>query len=57
MCNPTFVVKILVDINAYPTTNHMEPVDFKWLLTGPLQSRGSVKLHLADKCYLGFVAG
>ena len=55
MCYPTFVERFLIYINIYPTTNHMEPLDFKWLLTGPLQSRGTVNLHLADKCYLGFV--
>ena len=35
----------------------MGPLDFKWLLTGPLQSREIVKLHLAGKGYLGFVVG
>ena len=57
MCYPTFVVWSLMDNIIYPTSNHMEPLDFKWLLTGPLQSRGTVKLHLTDKGYLGFVVG
>ena len=29
LCYPTFVVRILIDINVYPTTNHMKPLDFK----------------------------
>ena len=57
MCYPTFVVRILLDNNIYPKTNHIGPLDFKWLLTGPLQSREIVKLHLAGKGYLGFVVG
>ena len=46
MYYPTFVVRILLDNIIYPKSNHIGPLDFKWLLTGPLQSREIVKLHL-----------
>ena len=52
---PHLQKRIIIDKTGCLTTNPRQPKDAKWSLTGPLESKGPVRYHLAASGCLGFV--